>query len=135
MSRTERDRCLVRQTTLDRPRWRCTTTFPHARLGAPHNDHAEPRRDDVELLAHLLADPMQRLAAARAGIVTLIAQKNNGARKVSPAPAWMQNALGLLRGLGQRERFAVAAHPAQDRAGPDLVLGKELEEFAAIGTL
>ena len=50
----------------------CTTTFSKARqayLGLANNKYPEPRRHDIEPLTHILGDPMQRIAAARTGVV------------------------------------------------------------------
>jgi hypothetical protein len=48
----------------------CTTTFsqaPAAIFGSANHQHAELCQHDVEPLARILADPMQRLATARTG--------------------------------------------------------------------
>jgi hypothetical protein len=38
-------------------------------FGPAHDDHTQLRRNDVKPVAHVLADPMQAIAAARAGMV------------------------------------------------------------------
>jgi hypothetical protein len=59
------DRRLGRQAALDQPRRRGrlhhhVLARPAGVLGPAHDQHAELCRDDVEPLAHILADPMQR---------------------------------------------------------------------------
>ena len=69
-----RHRGLGRQSALDQS-GRCGCLHHHvlARpasiLGAANDQHPELRRHDVEPLARILADPMQRVAAARTGMV------------------------------------------------------------------
>jgi hypothetical protein len=69
-----RDRRLGWQSALDQPR-RCWRLHHHvlaspAGVSGPTNDkHPELSRHDVEPLTCILADPMQRVAAARAGMV------------------------------------------------------------------
>ena len=69
-----RDRRLGRQSALDQPcrRGRLhhhVLASPAGIFGSANDKHAELRRHDVEPLARILADPMQRLAAARASAV------------------------------------------------------------------
>ena len=68
------DRRLGRQAALDQPRRRRrlhhhVLASPAGVFGPAHDQHPELRRHDVEPLADVLADPMQRVAAARAGVV------------------------------------------------------------------
>jgi hypothetical protein len=65
---------LGRQSALDQSRRRCclhhhALACPAGIFGPAHDEHAQLRRHDVEPLAHVLTDAMQRLAAARTGMV------------------------------------------------------------------
>jgi hypothetical protein len=69
-----RHRRIGRQAALDEARrgWRLDDDVLAAAagvFGSAHDEHAELRRNDVELLAHVLADPVKRPFAARAGLV------------------------------------------------------------------
>ena len=69
-----RHRRLGRQSALDQPRRRGrlhhhVLASPAGVFGPANHQHAELRRHDVEPFAGVLADPMQRVAAARAGVV------------------------------------------------------------------
>ena len=86
---------LGRQATLDQARrcWRLhhdVLAGPAGIFGPAHHQHAELRRHDVEPLAHILADPVQVIPAARAGLVVEIdghldARQMGGKR--APVPA------------------------------------------------
>lgn len=68
------DRRLGWQSTFDQSR-RCgclhyaLLASPAGVLGPAHDQHAELRWDDVEPFTHVLADPVQHIAAARAGMI------------------------------------------------------------------
>ena len=68
------DHGLGRQAALDQPRGRGrldddALAGAAGVLGPMHHQHPELRRDDVEPLTDVLADPVQRALAARAGLV------------------------------------------------------------------
>ena len=68
------DRGLGRQAALDQSRRRrslhdTVLASPTGIFGPPGDDHPELRRDDVQPLASVLADPVQLALAARAGPV------------------------------------------------------------------
>ena len=68
------NRRLGRQAAFNQPRrrWRLHHDLfagPAGIFGPAHHEHAQLRRDDVEPLAAILADAMQRIAAARTGLV------------------------------------------------------------------
>ena len=93
-----RYRGLGRQSALDQPRRRRrlhhhVLTSSAAIFGSANHQHAELCRHDVEPFARILADPMQRLAAARAGAVVdvdhhLDARQMLGKRSSVHPAAW-----------------------------------------------
>jgi hypothetical protein len=69
-----RDGCFGRQASLDQPRRRAglhdgAVASATGVFGTARHQHPEPRRDDVEPLGEILADPMQQPFAARASFV------------------------------------------------------------------
>ena len=102
------DRRLGRQAALDQPRRRGrlhhhVLAGPAGVFGPAHDQHPELRRHDVEPLAHVLADPMQRVPAAGAGVVVDIdhhldaRQMRRQRSAVHPAPGGVGSALGRCR--------------------------------------
>ena len=131
-----RHRGLGRQSALDQPRrrWRLhhhVLASPAAIFGSANHQHAELCRHDVEPLAGILADPMQRLAAARAGIVVdvdhhLDARQMAGKRSsVHPALGGSACPLGRIGrvtlGLAARRNLLDVFEPEQH-----LIFGQRL---------
>ncbi len=109
-------RRLGRQAALDQPRRRRrlhhhVLASPAGIFGPAHDQHPELRRHDVEPLARILADPMQRVAAARAGMVVDIDHHLDArqmGRKRSPVHAALG---GAARPLGRRRPASLSASP------------------------
>ena len=95
------DRRLGRQAALDQPRGRGSLhdnvlAGAAGVFGPAHDDHAQLRRHDVQPLAHVLADPVQVVAAAGAGVI-LDVDDHLDAGKVRRQRAPVGPALGRAR--------------------------------------
>ena len=114
-----RDRRLGRQSALDQPRRRGrlhhhVLAGPAGIFGPAHDQHAELRRHDVEPLAAILADPMQRVAAARAGVV-LDVDHHLDARQMRRQRSAVHAALGgTARPLGRIGCFTLGLAACRD---------------------
>ena len=114
------DRRLGRQAALDQPRRR-RRLDDHVLAGAAgvfgpaHDQHPELGGDDVEPLADVLADPVQRARAARAGLVLDVDERldpRQMRRQRAAVGAPLARALRARRrrlgfGLGRRLRLAL----------------------------
>ncbi len=107
-----RYRALGGQTALDKPGRRRrlhhhVLTSSAAIFGSPNHQHAELCRHDVEPFARILADPMQRLATARTGIVVDV-DHHLDARQVFGKRSSVHPALGgSACPLGRIDRVAL----------------------------
>lgn len=105
-------RTLGRQPALDQPRRRSRLHHPvlagSTRIfGSTHNKHAELGRDDIESFADILANPMQRIAAARADMVVDV-DHHLDARQMGRQRSTVDAALGgAACPLGWRHRFVL----------------------------
>jgi hypothetical protein len=117
-----RDRRLGRQVALDQPgRRRCLDhhilASPTGILRTAHDENSELRRDDIEPLAHVLADPVQRVLAGWAGVVVDIADHLDARqmrRQRSPVRATTDGTDGAL---GRRRVFALGLAVGDDLIG------------------
>jgi hypothetical protein len=111
-----RDGRIGRQSALDQPR-RCGSLHhdlfagPAAVFGTAHDKHAQLSGDDVQPFAHVLADPMQRMMAARTGVI-LDVDHHLDARQMHRKGAAVLAAPGGAFGVAGRigpVRFGLAA--------------------------
>ena len=107
-----RHRRLGRQPALDQPR-RCGRLHHPVLAGSAgifgptHNQHAELGRDDIESFADILANPMQRVAAARASMIVDV-DHHLDARQMRRQRSTVDATLGgVARPLGWRHRFVL----------------------------
>ena len=105
-----RHRRLGRQSALDQSRRRGRLHHhllagPAGILGPAHDQHAQLRRHDVEPLAPILADPVQRVAAARTGVILDI-DHHLDARQMRGKRSPVHAALGGATRLARPERPA-----------------------------
>ena len=116
------DRRLGRQAALDQPRRRGrlhhdVLASPAGVFGPAHDQHPELRRHDVEALAHVLADPMQRAPAAGAGMIVDI-DHHLDARQMCRQRSAVHPALGGADGaLGRCRLFALGLGGGNDLLG------------------
>ena len=101
-----RHRRLGRQPALYQPRRRGRLHHPvfagsAGIFGPTHDKHAELGRDDVEAFADILANPMQRALAARAGMIVNV-DHHLEARQ-------MRLAAGIVSAAGSVEAYASAS--------------------------
>ena len=131
-----RDRRLGRQSALDQSRRRGrlhhhVLAGPAGILGPANDQDPELRRHDVEPLARILADPMQRVAAARTGMVVdvdhhLDARQVRGKR--SPVHAAFGGSICLLGRIGRIALGLAARFDLLDVFEPEqhLIFGQRL---------
>jgi hypothetical protein len=85
-----------------------TTTSSQARqayLGRRTDEHPELRGNDVELLAHVLADPVQGPLAARAGLVLDVDERLEARRMRRQGAAVRASFARAVRARGSRPGF------------------------------
>ncbi len=127
---------LGRQPALDQPgrRWRlqhAVLASPASIFGPAHDQHAELRRHDVKPLAGILANPMQRLAAAGAGVVVDIDHHLHArqmCRKRSPVHPALRGSVRPLGRIGLVTLGLAARRDLLDLFEPEqhLILGQRL---------
>ena len=140
-----RHRRLGRQSALDQPcrRGRLdhhVLASPAGIFGPANDQHAELRWHDVEPLAGVLADPMQRVAAARAGVVLDIDHHLDARqmrRKRSPVHAALGGPACPLGRIGRFNLGLVARRSLLDVFEPEqhLIFGQRLGTPAKAMTL
>ena len=109
------DRRLGRQAALDQPRRRRrldddVLASAAGVFGPAHDQHPELGGHDIELLADVLADPMQLAAAAWAGLVLDVDDRLDARQMGGSAPRLARRLRVALRPL-RREIFASASAP------------------------
>jgi len=107
-----RHRRLGRQPTLNQPRRRCrlhnsALAGPTGIFGPTHNKHAELGRDDVESFADILANPMQCVAAAWAGMIVDVDHHLNARQMLRQRSTVDATLGGMACALGWCRRFVL----------------------------